>query len=45
MGRDEHKLFLYADDILLISSNLEVAVPSMSSVIDAFSGLSGYTIN
>lgn len=45
MGQEEHKLFLYADDILLISSNPDEAVSSMSSIIDSFSEISGYTIN
>uniref|UniRef100_A0AAZ1XL60 Reverse transcriptase domain-containing protein n=1 Tax=Oreochromis aureus TaxID=47969 RepID=A0AAZ1XL60_OREAU len=45
MGQEEHKIFLYADDILLISSNPEQAVPAISSIIDSFSVISGYTIN
>lgn len=36
---------MYADDILLISSNPETAVPVISSIIDSFSEISGYTIN
>ena len=45
IGQEEQKLFLYADDILLISSNPDVAVQAMSSIIDSFSEISGYTIN
>uniref|UniRef100_A0A3P9DFP2 Reverse transcriptase domain-containing protein n=1 Tax=Maylandia zebra TaxID=106582 RepID=A0A3P9DFP2_9CICH len=45
LGQEEHKTFLYADDILLISTNPEQAVPAISSIIDSFSVISGYTIN
>lgn len=45
MGQKEHKLFLYADDILLVSKNPERAVPEINKTIDSFSEISGYTIN
>lgn len=45
MGHEVHKLFLYADDILLITSNPNTAVSKISSIIDMFSDISGYTIN
>ena len=45
MGHEVHKLFLYADDILLITSNPNTAVSKISSIIDMFSEISGYTIN
>lgn len=45
MGKEEHKLFLFADDILLITSNPDTAVSKISSIIDLFSEISGYTIN
>ena len=44
-GKMEHKLFLYADDILLVTSNPETAVPQIMSLIDTFSLISGYKIN
>ena len=44
-GHQEHKLFLYADDILLVSSNPETTVPIISSLIDRFTKISGYRIN
>ena len=36
-GQEEHKLLLYADDILLLSSNPETAVPHILSMICSFS--------
>uniref|UniRef100_A0A673IJB5 Reverse transcriptase domain-containing protein n=1 Tax=Sinocyclocheilus rhinocerous TaxID=307959 RepID=A0A673IJB5_9TELE len=44
-GQQEHKILLYADDILLISSNPQITVPTMWSLIDDFSQISGYKIN
>ncbi len=44
-GQQEHKIFLYADNILLISSNPQITVPTMCSLIDDFSQISGYKIN
>lgn len=44
-GKMEHKLLLYADDILLLTSNPGVAVPQILSLNDAFSHISGYKIN
>uniref|UniRef100_A0A3P8RWR8 Reverse transcriptase domain-containing protein n=1 Tax=Amphiprion percula TaxID=161767 RepID=A0A3P8RWR8_AMPPE len=44
-GQVEHKLLLYADDILLVSTNPEVAVPHMLSVIGSFATISGYKVN
>lgn len=44
-GRMEHKLLLYADDILLLSTNPQTAVPHILSLIDTFSHISGYKIN
>lgn len=43
--QEDHKLLLYADDILLISSNIESSVPVICSVINLFSEISGYTVN
>lgn len=44
-GQVEHKLFLYADDILLVSSNPQIAAGNIGSIIKSFSAISGYTIN
>lgn len=44
-GRMEHKLLLYADDILLLTRNPETAVPHKLTLIDSFSLISGYRIN
>lgn len=44
-GQKEHKLLLYADDILLLSTNPEIAIPHVLSLIDSFSLVSGYKIN
>ena len=44
-GQQEHKLLLYADDILLVSSNPQMTVPTMCSLTDDFSQISGYKIN
>jgi len=44
-GQQEHKILLYADDILLVSSNPQLTVPTMCSLIDDFSQISGYKIN
>ena len=38
-GQEEHKLLLYVDDILLLSSNPEIAVPHILSMICSFSFL------
>jgi len=44
-GQQEHKILLYADDILLVSSNPQLTVHTMCSLIDDFSQISGYKIN
>ncbi len=41
----EHKLLLYAHDVLLLTTNLETAVPQTLSLIDTFSFISGYKID
>lgn len=44
-GSDEHKMFLYADDILLLLRDPSSSVPKLLSTIENFSKLSGYKIN
>ena len=44
-GQKEHKLLLYADDVLVVSSNPEIVVPNILSMICSFSCISGYKIN
>ena len=41
----EHKLLLCVNDILLLSSNPEIAVPHILSMICSFSRISGYKTN
>uniref|UniRef100_A0A8C6U0A8 Reverse transcriptase domain-containing protein n=1 Tax=Neogobius melanostomus TaxID=47308 RepID=A0A8C6U0A8_9GOBI len=44
-GQEEHKIFLYADDLLLVTSNPTTTIPLITSLIDNFSKISGYRIN
>ncbi len=44
-GGAEHKLFLYADDILLLISDPANSVPIVLDKIEVFSRISGYKIN
>lgn len=44
-GGREHKLFLYADDILVISQDPTNSITTLLEVIDNYSLLSGYKIN
>lgn len=44
-GKTEHKLLLYADDVLLLTSNPQTVVPHILSLIDSFSLISGYKMN
>ncbi len=41
----EHKLSLYADDLLLYASDLSVSVPAAISTLTSFGQLSGYKLN
>lgn len=41
----EHKVSLYADDLLLYTSNLSVSVPAALATITSFGHLSGYKLN
>ena len=44
-GGIEHKLMLYADDILFLTSDPQNSLPSLMNVIGKYSELSGYKIN
>lgn len=41
----EHKISLYADDVLIFISNLETSIPALLNIIELFSKFSGYKIN
>ena len=41
----EHKISLYADDVLVFISNPETSIPALLNIIDLFSKFSGYKIN
>lgn len=44
-GGAEHKLMLYADDILFLTSDPHNSLPALMNTIDIYSTLSGYQIN
>lgn len=44
-GGQEHKLLLYADDILAVYTDPVMSLPHLMDTIQSFSKLSGYTIN
>lgn len=44
-GEEEHKMFLYADDILLIIENPLQSIANILSAIESFSKLLGYKTN
>lgn len=41
----EHKISLFADDVLIYMSNPESSIPKLWSVLDSFSAVSGYKVN
>lgn len=44
-GGSEHKLMLYADDILFLTSDPQNSLPALMDTISEYSQLSGYKIN
>ena len=44
-GGSEHKLMLYADDILFLTSDPKNSLPALMDTIGEYSKLSGYKIN
>uniref|UniRef100_A0A3P9I561 Reverse transcriptase domain-containing protein n=1 Tax=Oryzias latipes TaxID=8090 RepID=A0A3P9I561_ORYLA len=44
-GDRDHKLFLYADDILILSQDPANSIPTLLEVMNEYSKLSGYKIN
>lgn len=45
IGKMEHKLSLFADDIVLFLTNLEKSVPSVDNILQSFGQFSGYKVN
>lgn len=44
-GTEEYKMFLYADDILLLIRDPSSSIPKILSTIETFSKISGHKIN
>uniref|UniRef100_A0A3B3HSL8 Reverse transcriptase domain-containing protein n=1 Tax=Oryzias latipes TaxID=8090 RepID=A0A3B3HSL8_ORYLA len=45
LGKTEHKISLYADDVLLFITNPEDSIPNLISIINQFGEIPGYKIN
>uniref|UniRef100_A0A3P9J7K4 Reverse transcriptase domain-containing protein n=1 Tax=Oryzias latipes TaxID=8090 RepID=A0A3P9J7K4_ORYLA len=45
IGHEEHKIALYADDVILFISNMSKTIPIILKLIENFGKISGYTVN
>lgn len=45
IGGIEHRLALYADDVILLCSNLKQTIPTLLSLTNTFGVFAGYKIN
>ena len=44
-GQQEHRICLFADDVILILKNLSESIPALSDIITHFGTISGYKVN
>ena len=45
IGEREHRIALYADDVILFLSDLEKSIPTLLNIIEDYGSFSGYKIN
>lgn len=45
IGKNEYKLSLFADDLLLYLSDEDISIPSVINIMSQFSKIPGYKIN
>lgn len=45
IGRKEHRIALFADDVILFLKQLKISVPAIKDLIDQFGAFSGYKVN